>query len=375
GDHKLKLIHVMNAYSVPGPDNSTVSPFDQWSTIQSIQRAKRFAPPDLEIEFVCAMFKHDLDALPDLPCRKVLLTRSTKTEYPFFENPKELPFIQDIIDAAVKDDIKKGNRNFFVILTNSDISLTKKFYQILHPHLQTRDAITINRLTIPTPLFNETHDAKALLEQVDAVLHQGQTHPGHDCFVMHASVLRRFRFGNMFAGHPPWGTIMQLALRIMARNFTSFASSVNGTFHLGNDNSRWSNSNDKTYKQVEKDFWFVDLCPVTANGKHPYTILNTINCGKLFEYHRFYKNHTMPNFVQPGYEDWYLERYHDSLRYTGPGGRGKAVMNFAEPLSKTKQAALQAGVKARVEQKEKSETSGKRMKERKSAKQKKTTKV
>ncbi|KAL3895147.1 MAG: hypothetical protein SGARI_007535, partial [Bacillariaceae sp.] len=197
---KIKLIQVMNTYSVPSNNNNTtarVSPLDQWATIQSIVRAKRYAPANLEVDFVCAMFPHDLVELDNLPCRKVVLHRSTQTEYSFFDNDKELPFIQDILDAAIEDEKRQGNDNFFVMLTNSDIALTKDFYSFVYDNMQTRDAFTINRLTIPMKLVEgKTNNAEELLNQVDKVLDKGEQHPGYDCFIMHASVLKRFRFGD-----------------------------------------------------------------------------------------------------------------------------------------------------------------------------------
>jgi hypothetical protein len=336
---KVKLVQVMNAYSIPGPRHTRVAPFDQWSTIQSIQRAMKYAPSELEIDFVCAMFAHDMEALPELPCRKVLLHRSTKTEYPFFDKPKELPFIQDILDAAMENERRRGNDNFFVMLTNSDISLTKDFYPFVYQKMQTREAFSINRLTIPTNMVNETRDAEALLQQVDSVLDQGEEHPGYDCFIMHSSVLKRFRMGDLFAGHPPWGSLLMMTLRIMAYNYAPFQSNVHKTFHLGNDRSKWINNNNKTYSEIQNDMWFLDVCPLRSFGDHPYTILNTINCGKWFEYHGFYNNHTMPNFIQRGHEQMYLDRYPYSIRYAGPGGRGKALLSLKD--GGKKQAALQ----------------------------------
>ena len=36
---RIKLIHVMNTYTVTNKNNRKVQPFDQWSTIKSIERA------------------------------------------------------------------------------------------------------------------------------------------------------------------------------------------------------------------------------------------------------------------------------------------------------------------------------------------------
>ena len=366
---KIKLIHVLNAYSVlaktTGPNNThqMISPLDQSVTIQSILRAQTLAPTQLEVDLVCAMFPHDIEALPNLPCRKIRLRRSTKTEYPSFSDgnqpPKELPFIGDIIQAAVEahheeQRQEKGNdykntpnkkEDFFILLTNSDISLTQTFYPFVYEQItkERRDAFTINRLTIPNKLLNKTTSNNApndLLIQVDSLLDQGQKHPGYDCFIFHASLLKRFTFDNMFAGHPPWGGLLMGILRIMADNFAWFPSTVRQTFHLGDDQSKWarrakgklSNYNNSTHTSIlEHDHRFANTCPLQLFGDHPYTILNTINCGKLFDYYsphdrrdRLYHNHTIPLFVKPGYEQRYLDNSHRAgIRYQGPGGRGR----------------------------------------------------
>ncbi|KAG7355509.1 hypothetical protein IV203_000195 [Nitzschia inconspicua] len=354
----------MNAYSV-GPKGNSGStkvtgfhPFDQWSAIESIKRAKRYAPPQLEVDFVCAMFEEDRRALPDLPCRVVPLNRSTASEYQFLNTPtkpaKVLPFLQDILDAAMQQ--KDGQQddegsNVYLMLTNSDIAVTKYFYQKIWPHLTTREAFSVNRLSIPSAGINEsvmfTHGGgDELLSYVDTILDKGQIHTGYDCFIMHSSVLQRFHLGEMFAGHPPWGTAMHMTLRIMSRNYTNISSNVNGTFHFGNDRSNWlpkgANQHQETFPEIEKQMHRIGECPVQRFGDHPYTYLNTINCGKWFRYNRFYDNHTIPNFVKHGYEKMYLQNYPNVLRYSSPNGFGK-------PLLLTKSTTQKIAHKAKVE--------------------------
>jgi hypothetical protein len=305
----------MNTYAVEGETHGTyTSPYDQWSAIESIQRALQYVPPKMEVEFVCAMFEADQKALPELPCRKVTLTRSTKSEYEYLPDAKELPFIQDIIDVAVAS--QEGNQNngddFYVMLTNSDIGLTKYFYQHLLSRLEGHEeAITINRLSIPTTNFTKTVDPLHLLTQVDLRLVNGTDHPGHDCFVIHSSVLKRFRLGNMFAGYPPWGSALYHILMQTAQNFTTYESGVNGTFHLGKDTSKWLKQGRRSIdipQEISSQENFIETCPVRLFGTHLYTLLNTINCGKWYGQNRAYKNRMVPNFVQPGYEEFYLKK-------------------------------------------------------------------
>jgi hypothetical protein len=194
------------------------------------------------------------------------------------------------------------------MLTNADIGLTRYFYTHILPNLSSREAFSINRLTIPLNTINITSDADSLLLQVDLALGKGTKHPGHDCFVMHSSVLKRIHMGDLFAGYPPWGSALHAALKIMAHNFTSFESNVNGTFHLGNDGSRWKKTkNNSTPPEIENMQHFLEHCPSRLFSGHPYTLLNTINCGKWFAPSRLFANHTIPNFVLPGSEQIYLK--------------------------------------------------------------------
>lgn len=307
---RVKLIHVLNAYAIKGDNNDgPASPFDQLSTIKSIERARRLRPPDLKVDFVCAVFESDRQALSDLPCRKVILRRSTRSEYEFIQPSKELPFLQDIINAAIADEDRDAD--FFLMLTNSDIGLTKYFYKHLRPKLESREALSINRLTIPmTNVTTKITNAAAFLAQVDSNLELGEKHPGYDCFIIHSSVLKAINLGEMFAGYPPWGSVFHQVLKVMALNYTNFESNVQGTFHLGDDGSKWKKSNTALSTELKEKYSDdVKRCPKKIFGDHPYTYLNTANCGKWFRSDRLLKNQSIPSFVQLGYEATYLRRY------------------------------------------------------------------
>ncbi|KAL3817302.1 hypothetical protein ACHAXA_003043 [Cyclostephanos tholiformis] len=325
--NKLRLIHAMNVYSIPGkPGEDNTFPFQQWSTVESIKRARQYAPQDLDIDFVCALFESDRDALSGLPCRMVNLTRSTKTEYPFIKKSKELPFIQDIIDAAVAQD-KDGDGEFFLMLTNSDIGLTKYFYRNIMPHLKIREAMSINRLVVEAERIHITDDGGSLLSQVDSALDSAEKHGGYDCFIVHSSALQRIWLGDMFAGYPPWGTVMHRLLMLTAANYTNIKANVNGTFHIGDDRSHWKGDDWSTddiasYFEFEK-IMLMDqqiMSPNTSSltlqnlstvvlkkcpwGKvnNVYSRINKLNCAIGLQHTRFRKNRAIPAFIQPGFE-------------------------------------------------------------------------
>lgn len=107
-------------------------------------------------------------------------------------------------------------------------------------------------------------------------------------------------------------------LKIMADNYVNVKSSPYGTFHLGNDRSRWksdkptvgspdSNSSQQLWK----------FCPWQSQaGSDVLTMQNHINCG-----HWYLGNYSIPSlpwnksssfipgFVRTGFEALYRERY------------------------------------------------------------------
>ena len=427
-NRKYRLIQVMNTYAVKSTNNANNTnsnddtetettgerivihqPYDQWSTLQSIRRAKQHAPPEIEVTLVCAAFPSDLRVLEkelEPICDRFFeLNRSTVTEYggnsdgrgetpgltPEQQEEKEkerliselfskreLPMLQDLFDAAVsvaeeqqrvrgetkskRDEPTEptsgsstdDDDGFFVMVTNSDIGLTKHFYGFLLDELEKgRKALTINRWSIPMgdgtisgkealkirrfeklgmdtrmeqwrkrkedegrdhPITIRDPDpsrADELLDEIDAALslassgRLGKPHPGYDCFVIHSAVLPSIRLGNLFAGFPPWGVVLQaiLAETLSSSSSNAYArieSSPDATFHLG-DQGTWSNrktdGDSLRSMNLLKARHAEDLrsCPrkFQTGIRDPYVILNTANCGIQFR-DRYFREGLLP---------------------------------------------------------------------------------
>jgi hypothetical protein len=329
----------VNANDNGNPTNTIAyQPYDQWSTLASIQRAKQHYAArsslmddhnNLEITLVCAMFESDerilvANHLVQPPCDHVSrLERSTVTEYGngnFSEvfSKRELPFLQDLLDVAVsvaRNETTKHNTanyndeddaeddDFYVMLTNSDIGLTKDFYSFLLPLLEEEQkAYTINRWSIPmdgitirTPT-NDPQGTETLLTQIDASLVTGTKHPGYDCFIIHSSIIDKISLGTMYAGFPPWGSALRLVLKdIIAKStYKKVRSTPNATFHLG-DRGTWSkkksDATSQTVLKYIKERYKEDIadCPKTIFAHDPYTVMNAANCGRVFreDYNRY----------------------------------------------------------------------------------------
>ena len=132
-------------------------------------------------------------------------------------------------------------------------------------------------------------------------------------------------------------------LRIMADHYTNIESNARGTFHLGNDKSRWKGnlSTELTRNSIPTSpLW--RYCPSKAQlGSDALTIQNHVNCGLWYlgndstSSTRTNKSSVfIPGFVRPGHEGLYLQRYSKYLLYDAEGL--PQTKDFQTPTKKTK---------------------------------------
>ena len=187
-------------------------------------------------------------SLPSLCDKKIVLTRSTATQYPTMEpTTQALPFIQDILKGSldiadertaaenISNDASPSTSFDYMIYTNADISLTKNFYRNLaeslrksQPHRLASSVTTkvrppenatmseftssANMSTIFPPTSSPYHswpwDSMTInrktiwnqqltnLTEIDEILEERrgkrtwEDHPGTDCFVMHKTLVQ-----------------------------------------------------------------------------------------------------------------------------------------------------------------------------------------
>jgi len=172
---------------------------------------------------VCPIFEHDRELLNQILsfyCDHVrVLSRSTATEYNL---EKHIPFLQDIFDAG-SSVVDGEDGEYYLMYSNADISASDDLFGYVDEQLRKHNAEALNILRrtippehIPALMLLETQDIDGLEEKHQAVmLAVGQSrsalrsglsiqHPGHDCFVIHSSLLKMFNLGDMFIGFPPW---------------------------------------------------------------------------------------------------------------------------------------------------------------------------
>ena len=350
-----QLIHVVSPYVAKDPE-SAFAPlsYEQYSMLASIRNAqKAFNSTSTKskigyqsVMVVCAILPDEYDVLYDTLssyCQRVeRLHRHTGMEYPKLLNNTKLPFLQDIAKAGISR-ARSNDEDYYLMLTNADICLTSNFYTELSNDLaeSKRRAFSINRkvlsyseIDIPS-LTNSSQAilphtvAETLVKQAHDLIQNGKfkPHGGFDCFIMHASVVKSFNFGNQFVGFPFWGTNIDFALHIMTRGYKNIKSKQTswGTFHIGNDN-KWMPSkmmkpdDDKMteWKKFDKeDLAYIVWCPVAGYPpQDKITLQNLINCGKWF---RPKSNNQVPAFVNAGYEEVYLKNFAKYLNSTPEG--------------------------------------------------------
>jgi len=133
-------------------------------------------------------------------------------------------------------------------------------------------------------------------------------------------------------------------LRIMADRYTNIESNAQGTFHLGNDQSRWKGNVSLEFRSsnvTTSQLW--QFCPSKAQfGSDALTLQNHINCGQWF----LGRNHNLPSlpwtksslfipgFVRPGHEALYQQWYSKYLLYDDEGL--PQTKDFQTPTKKTK---------------------------------------
>ena len=354
-----RLIHVVSPF-VTKNDTSLFAPLsdEQFAMLVSIKNAQEEFSNNTtmtsttsgfdSVLLACAVLSDEYDTLHDILapyCQRInTLPRHTGTEYPKLLPDTKLSFLQDIVDAGTSC-AEHNDEDFYLMLTNADICLTSNFYtELSHDFARRkRKALSINRKVLSKSnldMSSSLNDGQStphsaameIWQQAHVLIDEDKyrSHPGYDCFIMHASVVRSLNFGDQFVGFPFWGINIDFSLHIMAEGYKNVESEETswGTYHLGNDNKRrplkWNPGDEMMTdwkKFTKEELAYLAWCPLV--GKPPQeriTLQNVINCGKWFR--PAAANHTslvLPAFVNEGYEKVYLENSAKYLNCTSEG--------------------------------------------------------
>ncbi len=221
----LRFRHAVNLYR---PAGCATLGNDQLVTAETMRLARRFAEVVDGGPAVSHMAVHDAsdsDVIPtDFESGRLL--QRTMCDLPGFENGPLLPFLFDILEAAVHG-VGSEPEPTHLIFTNADICLQPNFYVFVQQAISTGfDSLVINRRTIA----NSAMDLPAAISGVDF----GEPHPGLDCFVFPFDWVQGFVTCDACVGA---GFVMRSLLHNLVARAEALlvVADAHLTFHFGDD--------------------------------------------------------------------------------------------------------------------------------------------
>ena len=224
----VRIAHIINPVAVAPESELGIA---QPVTFESMRVAAEQASGSVQVELYTAQYPEDRAIVPPHFTMTPDLERSA-ADVGTFAVPRKLPLLGDILqrlgEAAPEADV--------YIYTNVDIGLVPSFYTAVAGLMGDHDAAVINRRTIPAEL-NSVDQLPLMYEEV------GKRHPGHDCFVFNAALLRKIELGESVIGIPWFDAALLSNLDVHARRLRIYED-VHLTFHIGED---------RTWRRAEFD--------------------------------------------------------------------------------------------------------------------------
>jgi len=220
----ISFTHILNPIVKPPEHELSIA---QAVTFESIKRAKAVFQSEGfgELEFICAIYPEDADALPKLGEKVTFLENSLQDLVEDRSAPK-LPLISEIVERSVEN-----STGDYLIYSNIDIALMPFFYTAVEDLLNSGwDNLLINRRTI----HPSATDPEAILGMYSLV---GEPHPGYDCFVFPKEMAQQIDLGELVLGLAGYDWVLALNLWYRSkRNYTFKDAHL--TFHIGDD-QKW----------------------------------------------------------------------------------------------------------------------------------------
>ena len=237
----IKIAHLINPFKC-SEDNPSYLYYAQPITFKSMHNAQLEAQKiGIDVKLYAVNYPEDDEIIPDYFIKLPHLEKSTLSEFPKISHNRKLPIIQEMFDS-----ILQNSDADYIIFTNSDIGVQKRFYKKINEfiHKDNLKSFIINRRD-NIPKFK---DEKRLTEKDLDIIYKesGQTHPGKDCFIMHRKILEKINMNLMFTGYPPWGNKLHKCMKKIDKK-THLYRDKYLTFHLGCDTS-WK-------KKVKSELW------------------------------------------------------------------------------------------------------------------------
>jgi hypothetical protein len=213
----IRIAHLINPVNVT--ESSNFYKYQQ-ITFKSIVEALNYTKSVSDIKLFYTKFSDEIIDIPDT------FTQLSDLQGSIFDvtqkmHDKKLPFIKEIFDK-----FKETGSPDYYIYTNADIALMPYFYEVLKEYiLKGHDAIVINRRRICS-LHAETTSLSELYANI------GKSHPGFDCFIFKADLLKKFNLGKICVGIPFVEATLINNIAAFSTN-PLFVANAHITFHIG----------------------------------------------------------------------------------------------------------------------------------------------
>lgn len=240
----IKIAHLINPFKC-SEDNPSYLYYAQPITFKSMHNAQLEAQKvGIDVKLYAINYPEDDEIIPEYFIKLPHLKKSTMSEFPKISHNRKLPIIQEMFDS-----ILQNSDADYIIFTNSDIGVQKKFYIEINKfiHKDNLKSFIINRRD-NIPLFK---NKKRLTEKELNIIYKkkGKTHKGKDCFIINRKILEKINMNLMFTGYPPWGNTLYKFLKRIDKN-THLYKNLYLTFHLGSD---------KSWNKVKSKLWFKNI--------------------------------------------------------------------------------------------------------------------
>ncbi len=246
-DHSrnISFVHLVNPVEKP-PEHELSRA--QAVTYKSMRSAASFAmaqDPFLQVQLAATAFPEDAPAHPEGFIVLPPLERASE-DVASFRVPRRLPLLHEVLEkGAACCEAADLPGDTYLVFTNIDIGVMPHFYAycawlVRHDF----DTVIINRRTIADFYPQSESDWPAMLSDF------GGNHPGLDCFVIKASILKKLSSFQSIIG---MGYVMRALLYDLVANSSraTIILDAHATFHVG-DAMDWVSEKFNDYREFNK---------------------------------------------------------------------------------------------------------------------------
>jgi hypothetical protein len=239
----VKIFHIINPYQTK-PDSEDES--IQKRTLDSIDLARNYIKELVPVNILAKVdieevdyFNSKFDNTDIYICPLNKLSKDLDIN---FKVPRRLPLLNDLITLP-ETLISTIDDNDYLIFTNMDICIQPYFYAEVSQMIKRGfSCFVINRRTVDKSLLNQS--------LANSFTSDGDKHIGHDCFILPAKLLKKFKLKEHILGIGFVFRPFLLNCIIHSESFHEFED-LYMTYHYGDDMT-WKNDKYSDYLDHNK---------------------------------------------------------------------------------------------------------------------------